>query len=116
MWLKLTRNGIKLDIIEHIIVYYRIHSDSIYGAYKHLLLDPADIKNKSLRERYINLNITFFYKLDYLVKINYKICLSILVFNSKNRYTNFIYRVLSKYGNPAFYATKIFNSRIIVER
>lgn len=112
MWLKITRNDIKLEFMNKLTVYYRVHSDSIYGSNSHLLLHPSESKNKYFREKYIYKFLSRIYRIDHMFRYKIMLLLAFLFFNRKNKFSIFLAKRMTKYLNPAFYYIKFFKPSI----
>ena len=107
MWLKLTKNGIKLHFNNKITVAYRQHSESVFNYLTHELFKPSVYRNEELRKIYVYPYLSFYDRLN--AKYSFFICLLFRKFhmNSKTKINIFIYKILAFYMNPFFHLLRI---------
>lgn len=99
MWLKLTRNGIKLHYHNVVTVKYRRHIDSVHNHYLIYIKKPSFFKNEKLREELVYPHLSSFYYAKYKYRFIIMQILRGLGLNKINAVNYFLYRFLIFYFN-----------------
>lgn len=107
LWLKLTRNGYRLNFMNRVTVNYRMHNQAINNTGFKLLVNPNYFKNESFRRLYtypylppdIRLDQKFTWISSQIFRLD--------IFNKDTRLNGLIKDLLTVYLNPFRYIVRI---------
>jgi hypothetical protein len=103
MWLKLTKNGYKLNFMEKVTFNYRRHENAITYLPNRNLVNHAYLWSEQFRKDNVYPFVEWQYRLDFQYKYKIALLVKIIFSNRSTRLSRWGYSFLLKWGNPFYY-------------
>lgn len=107
LWLKLTKNGYRLDFMNRVTVNYRMHNKAINNTGFKFLVNPNYFKYESFRKIYIYPNLPPDIRLDQKFKWISSQIFRLGIFNKDTKLNALLKDLLTVYLNPFRYIIRI---------